>query len=199
MCAVNIADTNDGFVPVSFLVLVGNMQTMKPSLQELQLQVRQSSSSNGTLCVDWPPAADCAAHVALAYGWYMHLTSSVLASAGGIKLHHETSYLLASAAEAALQLSAVFYTAAWPLLGPVVLLLLAATSAVGGAVTALAVAADLLVVVVWPVEVVYVGGAALHRLQLRCARATWQLLRGKQKVGQGYNCISQKPDESSGC
>lgn len=102
---------------------------------------------------------------------------------GGFKLHFELSYLLGSAAEAVLQLSAALYTALWPLLGPALLLVIGAMSAVGGAVTGLAAAADVVMLMLLPVEVVYGCAAGLYRLQLMCLRATWRLLRGKQKVG----------------
>lgn len=106
----------------------------------------------------------------------------LLCPAGGVKLHQELSLLLGSAASATLQLAAAFYTAAWPGMGPAALLLVAAFTALGGAVVGCMAAADMLLVVTWPVALLYGAAAGLHKLQLRCLAATWRLIRGKQKV-----------------
>jgi hypothetical protein len=103
-------------------------------------------------------------------------------AAGGIKLHFELSLLLGSAAGTALNLAAAFYAATWPTIGQVALAAVAAAAAFGGAVAGCMVAADVLLLLLWPLVAVFLAAAALHKFQLRCLAATWKLIRGKEKV-----------------
>jgi hypothetical protein len=111
--------------------------------------------------------------------------------AGGIKLHLELSLLLGTAAGACLEAAAAFYHLAWPLLGPSALTATAAAAAVGGASWGCAAAADVLLVVLGPLVVVYVLTAHLQQLHLKCMSATWRLIRGKQKVGADSSLVSR--------
>jgi hypothetical protein len=103
-------------------------------------------------------------------------------NAGGIKLHFELSLLLGSAAGAALNAAAAFYTAAWPHIGHLALAAVTAAAALGGAVAGCMVAADVLLLLLWPLAAAFVAAASLHKFQLRCLAATWRLIRGKEKV-----------------
>lgn len=117
--------------------------------------------------------------------------------AGGVKLHLELSLLLGTAAEACLQAAAALYRLSWPLLGPTALTVQAVAAAVGGASWGCAAAADVLLVLLWPLVLLYVVAAHLQQLQLTCLAATWRLIRGKQKVrmvvewawGWGASCL----------
>lgn len=110
------------------------------------------------------------------------LSSASCICAGGIKLHFELSLLLGSAAGSALDLTAAYYSAAWPCISRIALAAVAAAAALGGAVTGCMVAADALLLLLWPLAAVFVAAAALHKFQLRCLGATWRLIRGKEKV-----------------
>lgn len=55
----------------------------------------------------------------------------------------------------------------------------------GGASWGCAAAADVLLVVLGPLVVVYLLAAQMQQLHLTCLSATWRLIRGKQKVGAG--------------
>lgn len=90
--------------------------------------------------------------------------------------------LLGSAVGTALDFAAAFYTATWPFLGHAALAAVAAAAALGGAVAGCTVAADVLLLVLWPLAAVFVAAAAMHKFQLRCLAATWRLIRGKEKV-----------------
>lgn len=90
--------------------------------------------------------------------------------------------MLGTAASACLHATAALYSLSWPWLGPAALATQAAAAAVGGASWACAAAADVLLVLLWPLVVLYVVCAQLHRLHLRCLAASWRLIRGKQKV-----------------
>lgn len=101
---------------------------------------------------------------------------------------------MATAAESLLGAASAIYVRTWFLLGPSAVLFTAAMAALGGAIPGLAAAADVLLVVSWPMVLVYGCLTALYRLHLRCLKATWRLLRGKQKVEciQSYKvCIQQ--------
>lgn len=112
----------------------------------------------------------------------LHKNPTLACLTGGIKLHLELSLLLGTAAEACLQWGVSFYTWSWPWLGPAALLTQAAAAAVGGASRGCVAAADILLVLLWPLVVLFVLCAHVHRLQLRCLAATWRLIRGKQQV-----------------
>jgi hypothetical protein len=58
----------------------------------------------------------------------------------------------------------------------------AAAAAIGGAVAGCTAAADVLLLMLWPLAAAFVAAAALHKFQLRCLAATWRLIRGKEKV-----------------
>jgi len=111
-----------------------------------------------------------------------HTHTTLACLTGGIKLHLELSLLLGTAAETFLQWAVSFYTWSWPWLGPAALLAQAAAAATGGASRGCVAAADILLVLLWPLVVLFVLCAHVHRLQLRCLAATWRLIRGKQQV-----------------
>jgi hypothetical protein len=101
---------------------------------------------------------------------------------GGIKLHIELSILLGSLASSILQLSSSFYAATWLYLGPAVVTATAAAALLGGAAAGCAAAADALLLLSAPLVLMYCCSCWLQRLQLRSLKATWRLIRGKQKV-----------------
>lgn len=110
------------------------------------------------------------------------------ARAGGVKLHAELAYLLGSCSNAVLSTGASFYLAAGPQLLPASISFLAALGATLGLVPAFAALSDLLVLLLWPLGVLYVGLARLWRLQLTYLRLTWGLMRGNHQVGWAQWC-----------
>jgi hypothetical protein len=69
----------------------------------------------------------------------------------------------------------------------------AAAAAVGGASWGCAAAADVLLVLLLPLVVLYVLASHVHQLQLRCLTATWSLIRGKQKVWHTTTMLCHQP------
>jgi hypothetical protein len=55
------------------------------------------------------------------------------------------------------------------------------------------VAGQVLLVVCWPLEVLYWLAAGLYRLQLRYLGVTWRLMRGKYQVGPGDRSADALP------